>query len=59
VHPSNYRIVGFTATPTVAELAELAHKHDLLFYEDLGSGALVDLVGEPVVSESIAGALTS
>ena len=54
VHPSNYRIVGFTATPTVAELAELAHKHDLLFYEDLGSGALVDLVGEPVVSESIA-----
>src|SRR5580765_1086592 len=54
VHPSNYRIVGFTAAPTVAELADLAHKHDLLFYEDLGSGALVEVVGEPVVSDSIA-----
>ena len=59
VHPSNYRIVGFTATPSVAELAELAHRHGLLLYEDLGSGALIDLSGlglndEPVVSRSIA-----
>ena len=59
VHPSNYRIVGFTATPTVAELAALAHKHGILFYEDLGSGALIDLSefgldDEPVVSHSIA-----
>ncbi len=59
VHPSNYRIVGFTATPSVVELAELAHKHDLLLYEDIGSGALIDLSNlglgdEPVVSKSIA-----
>ena len=59
VHPSNYRIVGFTASPSVSELADLAHRHDLLFYEDLGSGALVDLsglgmTGEPVVRDSIA-----
>ena len=59
VHPSNYRIVGFTATPTVAELAALAHKHGILLYEDLGSGALIDLSefgldDEPVVSHSIA-----
>ena len=54
VHPSNYRIVGFTASPSIDELAELAHKHGLLFYEDLGSGALEDLVGEPVVGASIA-----
>ncbi len=58
VHPSNYRIVGFTSTPTVSELADLAHKHGLLLYEDLGSGALMDLSGfgltdEPVVSNSI------
>ena len=53
VHPSNYRIIGFTATPSVGELAGLAHTHGLLFYEDLGSGALLHIVGEPVVSESI------
>ncbi len=59
VHPSNYKIVGFTATPTVAELAALAKKHGQLLYEDLGSGALIDLnefglMDEPVVSRSIA-----
>ncbi|MEP6786897.1 MAG: L-seryl-tRNA(Sec) selenium transferase [Acidobacteriota bacterium] len=58
VHPSNYRIVGFTATPTLAELAALAHKHEVMIYEDLGSGALIDLSGlglsdEPIVSRSI------
>lgn len=59
VHPSNYKIVGFTATPTVAELAALAKKHGQMLYEDLGSGALMDLsnfglADEPVVSRSIA-----
>jgi L-seryl-tRNA(Ser) seleniumtransferase len=58
VHPSNYRIVGFTAVPSVAQLSSMAHRHDLLLYEDLGSGALVDLStsglsGEPVVRDSI------
>ena len=58
VHPSNYKIVGFTATPSVAELAKLAHKHDLIFYEDIGSGALIDLShlglgDEPIVGASI------
>ena len=59
VHPSNYRIVGFTSIPTVSELSALAHMHDVLLYEDLGSGALIDLSefglnDEPVVSHSIA-----
>jgi len=59
VHPSNYRIVGFTAAPDLEELAQLAHAKNLLLYEDAGSGALVDLKphgldGEPVISESIA-----
>jgi L-seryl-tRNA(Ser) seleniumtransferase len=59
VHTSNYRIVGFTNTPALAELAELAHKSGLHLYEDAGSGALVDfaaygLTGEPLISESIA-----
>jgi L-seryl-tRNA(Ser) seleniumtransferase len=59
VHPSNYRIVGFTAAPALSELAALAHERGLLLYEDAGSGALVDLApygltGEPVIGESVA-----
>lgn len=59
VHPSNYRIIGFTSAPSVAELAELAHRNDVLLYEDAGSGALFDLsryglIDEPIVSQSIA-----
>jgi L-seryl-tRNA(Ser) seleniumtransferase len=58
VHPSNYRIVGFTASPGVNELAKLAHRNDLLLYEDAGSGALIDLSefglkDEPIISQSI------
>ena len=60
VHPSNYRIIGFTETPSVAELAELAHQKNILLYEDAGSGALLDLSkygleDEPLISRSIEG----
>lgn len=59
VHPSNYRIVGFTAAPAIAELADLAHRNDILLYEDAGSGAMFDvgeygLDEEPIISQSIA-----
>ena len=59
VHPSNYRIIGFTAAPTLAELAALAHEAGLPLYEDAGSGVLSDLSAyglgdEPLISESIA-----
>lgn len=59
IHPSNYRIVGFTETPNVRELAETAHENQLLFYEDAGSGAIFDLSkygldDEPIISESVA-----
>jgi len=59
VHTSNYRIVGFTATPGLGELADLAHGRGLPLFEDAGSGALFDLstyglTGEPVIRESIA-----
>ena len=59
VHPSNYKIIGFTASPSNAELAGLAHQNGLVFFEDAGSGALVDLSqyglgDEPVISRSIA-----
>jgi L-seryl-tRNA(Ser) seleniumtransferase len=57
VHPSNFRISGFTARPEVAELAALAREHNIPLYEDLGSGCLTDLrsfgVEEPLVSESL------
>ena len=56
VHPSNYRIVGFTATPSVTELAALAQKRGVLFYEDIGSGALIDLAGAGLGDEPMVGA---
>jgi len=43
VHPSNYHISGFTHSPSVRDLAELAHTNDLPLCVDLGSGTLVDL----------------
>jgi L-seryl-tRNA(Ser) seleniumtransferase len=58
VHASNFRRVGFTTTPGVEELAALAHDHDLLMVDDIGSGALLDttrfgLSPEPMVQTSI------
>jgi L-seryl-tRNA(Ser) seleniumtransferase len=58
VHPSNYRVVGFTSEPALKELSDLAHKHGLLLIDDLGAGALLDLEQfglphEPTVRESI------
>ena len=58
VHTSNYRIVGFTKTPTLKELAAVAHDAGLVLYEDAGSGALLDLSeygieGDPVIRSSI------
>ena len=40
VHPSNYRIVGFTEDVPIADLAGLAHAHGLVAIDDIGSGAL-------------------
>ncbi len=58
VHPSNYRVVGFTTQPSLAELAQLARRRNLVLIDDLGAGALVDLLQfglphEPTVRESI------
>jgi L-seryl-tRNA(Ser) seleniumtransferase len=59
VHPSNFRLQGFTARPGLEELAALARRRRVPLVEDLGSGALVDLVPfgiehEPTVGESLA-----
>jgi len=42
-HTSNYKVVGFTETPKLKDLVELAHSKDLYMVEDLGSGSLLDL----------------
>lgn len=54
VHPSNYRVTGFTEEASLAELSELARREGLLLIDDLGSGALEPLAGEPLVRESVA-----
>jgi L-seryl-tRNA(Ser) seleniumtransferase len=58
VHPSNFKMVGFTARPSLEEMVELGHRADLPVLEDLGSGCLVDLsphgFAEPVVRASFA-----
>jgi L-seryl-tRNA(Ser) seleniumtransferase len=59
VHPSNYRITGFTGAPAPAEIAALARARGLLAVEDLGSGALYDLsriglLREPTLADSVA-----
>ena len=43
VHPSNFRMIGFTERPELQDLARLARRHNLIIMEDLGSGCLVDL----------------
>jgi L-seryl-tRNA(Ser) seleniumtransferase len=58
-HRSNFKLVGFTAEPGLAELAELAHRFGTLLIDDLGSGALLDtaqygLEHEPTVQEALA-----
>ncbi len=59
VHPSNYRVRGFTETPSLEEMVALARKHSLPIIDDVGSGAMFDfalfgLPGEPVVPQSVA-----
>jgi len=54
VHQSNFRVVGFTEQPSVEQLAAVAARHGLPLVDDLGSGVLVSLEGEPSARESLA-----
>ena len=58
VHPSNYKIVGFSSTPEISEISELGRRSGIPIMEDLGSGSLIDLTRyglprEPVVRERL------
>lgn len=57
VHPSNFRITGFTARPGLRDLVALASEHKIPLIEDLGSGNVVDLrpfgIDEPLVQHSL------
>ena len=58
VHPSNYRITGFTEKPQLSDLSRLARGKNIFLIEDAGSGALLDLSmfglhEEPIISDSI------
>jgi L-seryl-tRNA(Ser) seleniumtransferase len=54
VHQSNFRVVGFTEQPRVDQLAAVARRHQLPLVDDLGSGVLLHLEGEPSARESLA-----
>ncbi len=59
VHPSNFRMIGFTESVSTAELVRLGTTHNVPVYEDLGSGVLMDLgkngIGdEPLIQDVIA-----
>ena len=58
VHPSNYRVVGFSSEVPLDELVEIAHTHGLVMIDDVGSGAIIDFSrfgfeAEPTLVESI------
>ncbi len=55
VHPSNFRIVGFTARPSLRELVALGRESGIPVYEDLGSGCVTKLSGidEPLARDSV------
>jgi L-seryl-tRNA(Ser) seleniumtransferase len=59
VHPSNFKIIGFTEEPDLKGIVEVAHQASAFVVDDLGSGALLDtakygLAHEPTIQESLA-----
>lgn len=51
VHRSNFAVVGFTEEVDVKELSAAGRARDVPVFVDLGSGALVPLVGEGLTEE--------
>ena len=58
VHSSNFRVIGFTEAPSIADLVTLGRRYDVPVLHDVGSGCLLDtaeygLAPEPTVQESV------
>ncbi|MCE5185321.1 MAG: L-seryl-tRNA(Sec) selenium transferase [Planctomycetaceae bacterium] len=58
VHPSNYKVVGFTSEVPLGDLVELAHSKNLVLFDDVGAGSLIDFSKygfekEPTLLESV------
>lgn len=53
VHTSNFKIVGFTESVEREQLKSLAKQHNLILYEDLGSGALYDFSSSGIGDEPV------
>ena len=54
VHTSNYTVSGFTETVSLSQMEEIARQHEVLLIDDLGSGAVEPIAGEPTVADSVA-----
>ncbi|HPD46681.1 MAG TPA: L-seryl-tRNA(Sec) selenium transferase [Anaerohalosphaeraceae bacterium] len=59
VHPSNYKIQGFTSEVPLDVMVDIARRHNLVMIDDVGAGSLVDLSKygfepEPTLAQSIA-----
>ena len=57
-HTSNYKVIGFTSSVSLRDLAIIGKQHNIPVVEDLGSGSIMDLSvfglpGEPVVKDSV------
>jgi len=53
VHPSNYRVLGFTHEVGIEELIALGRAHGVPVMDDLGAGALIALAPEPEIAASL------
>jgi L-seryl-tRNA(Ser) seleniumtransferase len=58
VHPSNYKIEGFSSEVPLDTLVEIAHRHNLVMIDDVGAGALIDFsqfgfAPEPMLPDSV------
>ena len=53
VHQSNFRVVGFTEQPRLDELVRIGRTHAIPVVDDLGSGVLVELEGEPSARDAL------
>jgi L-seryl-tRNA(Ser) seleniumtransferase len=53
VHTSNFRVTGFTESASLADMAAIARRHQVMLIDDLGSGATEEIGDEPTIAQSL------